>query len=155
MEVEEGDVVTLNFIAKLEDGRVFDTSLEEVAKKEGIFIEGKSYEPISFMVGDISVLPGISKAVVGMKEGEEKEFTLEPEEAYGHNDEYPMEKVPLEAFTSQGITPEEGLELETDKGFALVIRVDEKEVELKYFHPLAGQEITFWIKVEKINKREI
>lgn len=153
MRVEEGDVVSVNFIARMSDGRVFDTSLRKVAEREGILIEGKKYEPFTFAVGDERVLPGINKAVIGMREGEEKEITLEPEEAYGHNDEYPIEKVPLELFKKQGIEPEEGLELETPKGFAIVTRVYKDKVELKYFHPLAGQRVTFWIRVEKIHKR--
>lgn len=155
MEIVEGDIVTINFSARLKDGDIFDTSLEDIAREEGIYIEGKVYEPVTFTVGGNAIITGMSKYIVGMKAGEEKEFTLDAEEAYGHNDEYPVEKVPIETFKNNNITPESGLEIETDKGFALVTNVGEKEVELQYFHPLAGQEITFWVRVEKVEKRRL
>ncbi len=82
-------------------------------------------------------------------------FRLGVEEGYDHNDKYPIEKVPIEAFKNNNMTPESGLEIKTDKGFALVTNVEEKEVEIQYFHPLAGQEITFWVRVEKVEMMKI
>jgi len=152
MKVEEGDAITLHYTARMEDGRVFDTSVEEKAREEGIYLEGKEYEPVTFEVGEESIIPGISREVLGMEEGEEKEITLEPGEVYGHNEDYPVEEVPKSLFEGHEISPQEGLELETDRGFAIVTRVGEEEVELQYFHPLAGQEITFWIRVESVVK---
>ena len=46
-EVAKGDVVSVHYVGKLENGTVFDSSKER--------------EPIKFKVGDASIIPGLSK----------------------------------------------------------------------------------------------
>ena len=38
--VKNGDTVTINYVGKLEDGQVFATTSETVAKEEGIYSSG-------------------------------------------------------------------------------------------------------------------
>jgi FKBP-type peptidyl-prolyl cis-trans isomerase 2 len=51
MIVENGNTVTVDYIGTLNDGSVFDTSLEAVAKQAKIFNPQRPYEAISFVVG--------------------------------------------------------------------------------------------------------
>ncbi|RLF55388.1 MAG: hypothetical protein DRN13_00400 [Thermoplasmata archaeon] len=95
--VEIGDCVLVNFIARYaENGTVFDTSYEEIARKSGIYDENKSYEPLKIFVDlnyssppegyenfSSDYIRGLLKGLVGMKEGEEKILTIPPEEGYG------------------------------------------------------------------------
>ncbi len=48
------------------------------------------------------------------------------------------------------MTPESGLEIKTDKGFALVTNVEEKEVELQYFHPLQDRKLPSGLELRKL-----
>lgn len=87
--VEVGDVVTVNYVGRLEDGKVFDTTLREVAEnpvlpKTNTFTPRTVYTPFKFRVGAGEVIPGFEEAVIGMKEGEEKEIAIPPEKGYGN-----------------------------------------------------------------------
>lgn len=80
--VKVGKIVKVDYIGKFENSTVFDTSLEEEAKKAGIYMKGRIYAPFSFTVGKGQVIEGFDEAVIGMKVGEEKEFTIPPEKGY-------------------------------------------------------------------------
>lgn len=67
--VEWGDRVRVDFMAWLEDGSVFDSSLYD--------------EPRVFVVGAQSVVPGINHLVIGMTVGESKTQRLPSDLAFG------------------------------------------------------------------------
>jgi len=120
------------------EGRVIDTT------------EGRG--PFTFTTGEGEVIPGFEREVSQMEEGEEKTFTLQPEEAYGERREELVERVPREAL--QGIELHEGQVLQgtTPDGRTFLVRVvsfDDKEVVLDHNHPLAGVPLTFKVKVLK------
>ncbi|MDY1590908.1 MAG: FKBP-type peptidyl-prolyl cis-trans isomerase [Methanofastidiosum sp.] len=85
-KVEKGDTVKVDYIGKLQDGTVFDTSILEEAKNAGIYNEGRIYEPLTLKVGDGSTIPGFENGLLGMKEGETKTISIPPEQAYGPED---------------------------------------------------------------------
>ncbi|RSD35504.1 MAG: peptidylprolyl isomerase FKBP-type [Methanohalophilus sp.] len=60
---------------------VFDTSIEEVAREEGIHNPARSYEPLGFTLGGEGMIKGFDSAVQGMAVGEEKTVQLSPEQA--------------------------------------------------------------------------
>ena len=85
-KVEKGDTVKVNYIGKLQDGTVFDTSILEEAKNAGIYNESRIYEPLTLKIGSGSTIPGFENGLVGMKEGETKTISIPPEQAYGPKD---------------------------------------------------------------------
>lgn len=91
--VSSGDTVAVDYVGTLEDGTVFDSSLEEFAKKTKNYSpdSGRKYEPLSFTVGAGQMIKGFDAGVVGMKLGEKKTLVLAPADAYG------------EAFTEQEV----------------------------------------------------
>jgi FKBP-type peptidyl-prolyl cis-trans isomerase 2 len=83
--VKNGDNITVNYIGRFQDGKVFDTSIESVAKANGLFNPGARYEPLKFTVGNRKVIQGFDEGVIGMKVGETKVLTIPPEKAYPIN----------------------------------------------------------------------
>ncbi|MCB0297423.1 MAG: FKBP-type peptidyl-prolyl cis-trans isomerase, partial [Calditrichaeota bacterium] len=76
---KNGDTVKVHYTGKLEDGTVFDSSRERD-------------QPLEFTLGQGMVIPGFEKAVAGMAVGDQKEVTLEVDEAYGpHNESLVVE----------------------------------------------------------------
>lgn len=91
--MSKGDSIEVDYVGTLEDGTVFDSSLEEAAKKMKNYspTSGKKYTPLEFTVGAGQMIKGFDAGVVGMKLGEKKTLTIAPKDAYG------------EAFTEQQI----------------------------------------------------
>src|SRR3989338_1418850 len=86
-KVQEGDTVTVEYVATLADGRLFESSSD--------------YDiPVTFQVGEHQVLLGLENAVLGMKEGEQKKVLLRQEDAYGFPDKTKMQMMPLDTFPS-------------------------------------------------------
>ena len=79
--VKKGDTISVDYTGSLEDGKVFDTNIESVAKQHDII--KPEYVPLKFKVGEPGMIEGFDEGVVGMKVGETKTLTIKPEKAYG------------------------------------------------------------------------
>ncbi len=142
-----GDVVSIHCVGRLESGEVFETT------------EGGP--PFQFQVGSPEIIPGLSEAVIGMAEGEEKEVVLPPEKAFGERDERLVKVVPREAL-SLDTEPQVGMMLNlvfnTEQGEmtlpATITNMDDKTITLDLNPPLAGQTVIFQIKVVEIQNGE-
>ena len=62
--VKEGDYVLVDYIGKLKDDTVFDTSIKEVAIEAGIYNPKRDYQPLGFTVGAGEMIKGFDKGVV-------------------------------------------------------------------------------------------
>ncbi len=140
---KEGDKVKVHYIGTFEDGKPFDSS------------EGR--DPIAFTIGEHHVVPGFEKAVAGMKVGEKKDITLEPEDGYGEPRAELMQEVPMEAMKKSGITPEVGMTLGIahpqapgQQLPAKVVAIGEETVKLDLNHPLAGKKLKFTLELAGI-----
>jgi len=86
MRVQEGDEISVNYIGRLDDSTVFDTSYDDVAQDAGIYTLGRSYQPLTFQVGAGQMIPGFDRGVIGMKVNETKTVAIPPADAYGESD---------------------------------------------------------------------
>ena len=142
MTVKTGNKVKVEYVGKLDDGSVFDSSEDH----------GK---PLEFEVGSGHVIKGFDDAVLGMDEGDEKEFTIQPAEAYGQHDPTLVQKVPREVFPQEaeltaGLLFEAGLPT-GEKVPAMITAVDEGIVTVDLNHPLAGKTLSFKIKLKEVS----
>ncbi len=80
-KVQDGDTITVEYTGYLDDGTVFDSSLESVGLQAGL--DRPAYAPLTFTVGEGKLIPGFEENVKDMSKGEKKRFTLSPEEGYG------------------------------------------------------------------------
>ena len=142
MAVKDKDKVTLDYEGKLESGEIFDTSKHE-----------EHSHPLTFVVGEGNVIPGFEKAVLGMNVDEEKEFEIEPDDAYGMPDDRLFQEVPRNVLPSEP-EPQIGMTLvmQTPQGNipVMISEVKTDSVILNLNHPLAGKKLIFKIKVLKI-----
>ncbi|HRI35540.1 MAG TPA: FKBP-type peptidyl-prolyl cis-trans isomerase [bacterium] len=81
--VDAGDEITVDYVGTLDDGTVFDTSIQERAQQAGVYQTARAYEPLRFTVGQGQMIAGFDRAVVGMELGETKTFTIPAKDAYG------------------------------------------------------------------------
>jgi peptidylprolyl isomerase len=139
---QEGDIVTIAFQGVLEDGTIFDTFDEN--------------EPLTFVLGDNQVLPGLEMAVSGMATGEQKTVIIPPEEGYGLRQTKLVEVVAIEALP-EGLELNVGgqLEVTAENGtpiHLLIVERNTQTVTLDANHPLAGRPLTLQIEVLAINR---
>jgi peptidylprolyl isomerase len=141
---QEGDRVKVYFTGTLKDGTIFGQTHED--------------EPFEFTIGEKNVLPKFEGAVIGMKEGESKIVLIAPEDAYGVRDEkrvFTAEKSEI----PDHITPEVGKKIQVQMGsgqmaILTVLEVSEDKVIFDANDPLAGEELTFEIKLLEIVGKE-
>ncbi|HIQ03278.1 MAG TPA: peptidylprolyl isomerase [Desulfurococcales archaeon] len=150
MPFTKGDFLLIDYIAKIkETNEVFDTTMEEVAKKEKIYREDKVYEPLLVIIGEGRVVRGLEEELQKMNVGEEKEVEVEPKKAYGERDPSKVKMVSIREFSRRGIVPKVGEIVEINGVPAVVRSITGGRVIVDFNHPLAGKTIVFKVKVLK------
>ena len=94
--VASGDKIAVDYIGRLNEQEVFDTSVKTVAEAGGKYSPQRNYdEGLSFTVGAGQMIKGFDEAVVGMKVGETKTVHIPAEKAYGARRDDLIVRVPL------------------------------------------------------------
>lgn len=79
-----GDTVEVHYTGRFLTGKVFDTSREDVAKKNNTFMQGRPYQPIKIPVGVGSgIIQGWEEALQLLPQGSEATLILPSRLAYG------------------------------------------------------------------------
>lgn len=82
-KVEIGRNVAINYTGHLLNGKVFDTSLEPVAKANNIYEAGRQYVPMAYKVGDQPLIAGWEKGVINQPAGSKLTLIIPSALAYG------------------------------------------------------------------------
>jgi FKBP-type peptidyl-prolyl cis-trans isomerase 2 len=128
-----GSMVKVHYTGTLEDGSVFDSSLQR--------------EPLEFKLGCEQVIPGFEEAVLSMNVGETKTVTIPADKAYGQRHEELVLKVEKEKIPEE-LNPQVGdrLQMRQPNGepvTVVVSEITENTVTLDANHALAGKDLTF------------
>ncbi|WP_459191442.1 FKBP-type peptidyl-prolyl cis-trans isomerase [Halosimplex sp. J119] len=155
MAVSTGDTVTIEYTGRLDDGEVFDTSLESVATEEGLADEqgDRAYQPLTVEIGQGRIIEGLEDALVGMETGDEDTVTIEPEQAYGERTGDRVVEYDTEELTEMlgGREPVEGMELQTEEGLpGRITDAGDETVTVDFNHELAGETLTFEVEVVSV-----
>ncbi len=139
--IEAGKTVKVHYKGTLNDGTVFDSS------------EGRG--PIEFEIGTGTVIPGFETTVTEMAVDETTSVTIPCAEAYGEINENMVGQIPRTNLPDD-IEPEAGmvLSMQSPDGEEMPVRVidlDEEHVTLDANHPLAGQDLTFELRLLEIS----
>lgn len=78
-----GDTVRVNYTGSTLDKRIFDTSIEQVAKDNNIFKTGRTYQPLRFAVGYGLTISGFEFAISMMHPGEKATVIFPSRLGYG------------------------------------------------------------------------
>ena len=134
--VAAGTEVSIEYTLKLDETNVFDTNV--------------GAEPLIYVQGSHQIVPGLEKALEGMKVGESKRVTVQPEEGYGtvHQEaflEIEKEKIPQDAR-------QVGAQIQGRAGNGQVVRarvaeIKDETVTLDFNHPLAGKTLHFEVRI--------
>ena len=139
MKPQNGDIVRVHYTGTLADGSEFDTS--------------RGRDPLSFTLGEGSVIPGFETAVAELEVGENVTITVPAAEAYGERIDDAKQEVPLDAFGESLPQVGWGVELQGPDGQrvnAMVANIGDEFVTLDFNHPLAGEDLTFELELVQI-----
>ena len=137
---QDGSTVCIHYIGTLDNGRIFHSTTEE--------------EPLIFTIGRQQVFPLLEQAVLGMQVGQTRNVVIPAAEAYGPRLEEHIIRVGRGQFPA-GRELKVGQKLAIDfsggeSRVMLVREVNETEVTLDGNHPLAGLDLTFALRLDRI-----
>jgi len=150
MPFKKGDFLLIDYVARVsETGEVFDTTIEEVARKEGIYREGTLYEPMLVVIGEGWILKALDEKLIDLELGKKATIEIPPEKAFGERDPNKIRLYPLRKLRAQGITPQVGMQVQVDGQLATVRTVGSGRVLLDFNPPLAGKTLIYEVTVQK------
>ena len=150
MALQKGDFIIIDYVAKVkETGEIFDTTNEEVAKKEHLYKEGDIYEPKLVVIGEAWVLKALDESLTTMEIGNPTSAEIPPSKAFGDRDAEKVRRVPLRQLLAKEITPSIGLRIEYGGKMATVRAIGAGRVLLDFNPPLAGKTLVYEVTVQK------
>lgn len=138
--IDSGKKVMLNYTLTVEN-KVIDSS--------------KDKAPLVFVYGQMPLIPGLEKALLGLKQGDKKHLTFEPKEAYGDINPKAVLEVPKANFPAQPPI-EPGMVFSSQDADGNDVNATVKELRgdkvlMDFNHPLAGKTLDFDIEVVSVS----
>jgi peptidylprolyl isomerase len=150
MAVQKGDFILIDYTAKVkETNEVFDTTVQDVAKKEHLQKEGEIYEPRLIVVGEGWVLKPLDESLVTMEPGKQTTVEISPEKAFGPRDPEKVKRVHLRQLAEKGINPAIGQRIEFGGKNAIIRSIGAGRVLLDFNPPLAGKTLIYEVTINK------
>jgi peptidylprolyl isomerase len=139
---KKGDSVVVHYRLTLKNGKEYDSS--------------EGHEPLQFIVGAGSMIPGFEKAVSSMKVGETKTVTVKAAEAYGPIRKDLIMEVKRDNLPP-GLSPKVGekLQVKNSRGENVqvkVVKTSDDSITVDANHELAGQDLIFTLKLLVVTK---
>ncbi len=118
-------------------------------------------KPAKFVFGAKQLLPAFESNLLGMKTGDQFDFKVKAEDAYGPADPYAVFDVPKDTFEVDGKTDDKMLQLgntipmtdnEGNKHMGRITKVLSDAITMDFNHPLAGKDLRFVGKVIEVKE---
>lgn len=146
MAIKAGDFIKLNYTGRV-DGKVFDTTDEQVARDSEIFNPEATYGPVTVCVGKHHVILGLDEALEGKEIGSEGEVMVPPDKGFGVHDPAHVEAFNKNSFKDK---PKKGMSLKVpEKGEGTVVDVIGNRVLIDFNHPLSGKTLSYTFRIEE------
>ena len=141
MVISDKKIVTLDYTLTDNSNQIIDQS------KDGTF---------AYLHGAQNIIPGLEKALVDKKVGDQIKVSINPEEGYGLRDESMIQEVSVEMFeSSEQVQVGQQFHAQGPDGHDIVItvtKVQDDTVTIDGNHPLAGVQLNFDVKVIDIRE---
>jgi peptidylprolyl isomerase len=139
-----GDTVSVYYTGTLDDGTVFYSNLNST--------------PLTFTMGEVTLIPGFEEAVTGMTPGTTKTVRIPVDKAYGaYNNAlvHVVNRSTLPADMNPVIGEHYTIRRTTDgaNAYVRIINVTPSTVTWDENHDLAGKDLTYTITVTAVNKK--
>jgi peptidylprolyl isomerase len=150
MSLQKSDFILLDYVARVkETGEIFDTTIEETARKEHLYKEGDIYESKLIVIGEGWVMKALDESLPKMEIGKPSVVEITPDKGFGDRDPDKVKRVPLRQLLAKEITPTLGMRLEYGGKTATVRAIGAGRVLLDFNPPLAGKTLVYETTIKK------
>lgn len=141
--IEQGTKVTMSFSLALENGEVIDSNFDS--------------EPATFVLGDGNLLPGFEVPLQGLKAGDQAEFVIAPENAFGQRNPENIQQLARDNFGQESIAVGDVFSFQNGDGElpGVVVEIGNELVKVDFNHPLAGRNIIFKVDIVEVSASSI
>ena len=148
MALKKGDFIKLNYTGRMEDGKVFDTTDEEIAKAENVHTPQGLYGGDVVIIGYGHTIAGLDKELVGKEAGYEGTVTIGPEEAFGMPKEELIQSVSTSKFKDG--RAQIGMVIEQEGRQGVVTKVIGRRATIDFNSPLAGKNVVYTFEIKSV-----
>ncbi len=149
--IKKHDFVEIGYTGRIkEDGTIFDTTYEKIAKDNRPYDKSSDYEPVVICIGEANILKALDEQMLGKETEKEYTFEISSENAFGKRNAKLIQLIPTGKFRQQNIQPVPGLQLNIDGVFGVVKTVSGGRCLVDFNHPLAGKDIVYDVKINRI-----
>ncbi len=151
--LQDGDFVRIAYTIRTDDGRVIDTTDEEVAEESEIDVDEYEFEPRIIALGAGHVFPTVEEALTGAAAGDSGTVDVPAADAFGEYDPEEVETVKADKIPEDDRYPGAQIQIDNRQGYLETIIGGRARVDFN--HPLAGEDLEYEYEIlEEIADRE-
>jgi len=148
----KGSLILIDYTAKVKDNaEVFDTTIEEDAKKHSIHESNVKYQPKLVSIGEVSypVLKGLDEALSKTSVGDKLTIEVTPDKGFGERDSGKVRMIPIRKLGEDAEKVSVGDTIEVDNKRGIIRYIGSGRVQIDYNHRYAGKTILYDVNVVK------
>ena len=150
MAFSKGSLILVDYTSKVKDtGEVFETTIEEEAKKHTLHEPNVKYQPKLVSIGESWVVKGLDEALAKTSVGDKKTIEISPDKGFGERDTGKVRMIPLRKLGEDAEKVSIGDTVEVDNKKGVVRFIGSGRVQIDYNHRFAGKIILYDINVLK------
>jgi len=149
---DKSSLILIDYVAKVKDtNEVFDTTIEEDAKKYSIYESDVKYQPKLVSIGEISypVLKGLDEALAKTAVGDKLTVEVSPDKGFGERDSKKVRMIPIRKLGEDAEKVSIGDSIEIDDKRGIIRFIGSGRVQIDYNHRYAGKTILYDVNVIK------
>ena len=152
MTFDKGSLILVDYTARVKDTEeIFDTTIEEDAKKHSIHEQNVKYQPKLVSIGEVSypVLKGLDEALAKTAVGDKLTVEVTPDKGFGERDSGKVRMIPIRKLGEDAEKVSVGDTIEVDNKRGIIRFIGSGRVQVDYNHRYAGKTILFDVNVIK------
>ena len=150
MAFSKGSLLLVDYTSKVKDTEeVFETTIEEEAKKHSFHDPNVKYQPKLVSVGESWVIKGLDEALENTSVGDKTTIEVSPDKGFGERDSGKVRMIPLRKLEEDAEKVSIGDTIEVDNKKGIVRFIGSGRIKIDYNHRFAGKTILYDINVLK------
>jgi peptidylprolyl isomerase len=150
MPFDKGSLILLDYTARIKDnGEIFETTIEEDAKKSNLYDPTRKYEPRLISVGESWVLKGLDEALADTNVGDKRSIEISPDKGFGERDTNKVRMIPQRKLGEKANEIKVGDVVELDDRTGVIRYIGSGRVQIDYNHRLASRTLVYDVNVVK------